>query len=150
MMNHDTALLFDSPRRVGHIVLPDVLKTVIPRGQIGAYLLLNNGKPIYIGRSDHCILTRLLRHERIKNATHVVWEPCKSVDQAFALEAAWYHHPQIGGSLINQIHPARPKGYQGDCPFCKGKDDNALVFALSSPKPEPAFVEHDCGERQNS
>lgn len=91
-MIQETLILPDSPRRFGHILLPDILRNVIPKGRIGTYILLNKGTPIYVGRSDHCLLSRLLKREHICEATHVVWEPCKSRRQAFAIESAWYLH----------------------------------------------------------
>ena len=120
----------DIPQRFGYALHPIFLRTVIPTGVIGTYLLLNNGNPIYVGRSDTCILTRLLSHEHLSSATHVVWEPCKTKVHAFALESAWYHDPYISDRLINKIHPARPMDFDFECPFCNKNDAEALKRSL--------------------
>lgn len=130
MMMLPVEMLFDTPRRTGYLTEPKLLRAVLPSRVIGTYLLLKSSKPIYVGRSDSCLLTRLCNHELLDQATHVVWEPCESAKKAFCLEASWYHCYAKHGMLLNQIHPAKPAGYEKNCPFCGKRDREALKFAL--------------------
>jgi hypothetical protein len=115
-------LLTDTPQRLGYIAASAWLRTVIPPGAVGVYMLLRDQKPFYVGRSDACILNRLCNHERLLEANHVVWEPCASIERAFYLESAWFHILSAEGSIENIIHPARPAGHLVVCPFCDMKD----------------------------
>ncbi len=110
--------------------LPKVVRAMIPTEMIGAYLLITNGTPVYIGRSDHCVQSRLSKHPLLGCASHFVWEPCRSSLCAFYLEAFWFHQLQNSFDLLNTIHPARPLGFDHPCPFCNTKDIDALRFAL--------------------
>lgn len=103
---------------------PATVRTLLPRGFPGAYVLLRARReadvtPIYVGRSDTCLQTRLTRHPHRSRATHFVFAPTKTTKRAFWLEAAWYHqltadHPGI----LNRLHPARPANSHLTCPFC--------------------------------
>lgn len=97
---------------------PGWIRALIPSGHVGAYLLLRDNMPIYVGRSDRCLRRRLCGHEKIAEASHIVWEPCRDPLRAFYLEALWYDQLSHLPSLRNQIHPARPEGNGTPCPFC--------------------------------
>lgn len=127
--NH-SVLVMDSPRRFGYIANPARLRVTIPAQAVGVYMLLKSSAPFYVGRSDHCLLTRLCGHELLAEATHVVWEPCITVEQAFHMESAWFHILGAVSALSNQIHPARPADYYRNCPFCDTRDIVALEYAL--------------------
>lgn len=107
---------------------PSWLRTLIPSGVIGSYLLLDKDRPIYVGRSDTCLQSRLTHHELLGSASHVIWEICSSVRRAFHIEAFWYDRLKPKG-LLNQVHPARPSGDSRPCPFC-GIDEDLIGVAL--------------------
>lgn len=117
-------------RRMAFCVRAALNGALIPHGQIGTYLLLHGEKPLYVGRSDHCVLRRLRNHEWVPQATHIVWEPCSNARKAFHQEAALYHVLAVKGNLRNRIHPARPDGLHEQCPFCTEGDNLALQTAL--------------------
>lgn len=97
---------------------PAWIRVLVPKGYAGAYLLLQGHTPIYVGRSDCCLRRRLCQHEKLAEASHLVWEPCHDPLRAFYLEAFWYDQLNHLPSMRNQIHPARPDGRDEPCPFC--------------------------------
>ncbi|MFN6513016.1 MAG: hypothetical protein RMY29_000770 [Nostoc sp. CreGUA01] len=100
---------------------PDILRSLIPKDKIGVYVLGNIGLsrfyPIYIGRSDICLLTRLLTHNYRDKATHVTWRLTSSIKQAFYQECCLYHTYEEQ-NFLNDVHPASPKGSRLICPVC--------------------------------
>lgn len=100
------------------------VRTLLPPGFPGAYILLRIRKgsdaiPIYVGRSDTCLQTRLTGHPYRGRATHFVFAPTGNAKRAFWLEAAWYHRlTSENVTLLNQLHPASPANSQLNCPFC--------------------------------
>jgi hypothetical protein len=96
----------------------------------GVYLLLRGGSPVYVGRSDTCVQTRLASHPYIGVAEHFVWQPCRSVRHAFHLEPYWFHALQDMGGAGNLIHPARPAGKEEPCPFCPQHNDVSITYAV--------------------
>jgi hypothetical protein len=107
-----------------------VIRAIVPIRTRGAYLLLSGENPLYIGRSDHCVQSRLAGHPLLGIATHFLWEPCGSSVRAFCLEAFWYHRlaGELGGLIL--IHPASPVGSGFGCPFCSMDDEAGLADAL--------------------
>lgn len=98
-----------------------LIKELIPSGSAGVYIL---GKyldglfiPVYVGRSDSCLLARLLGHNHKQKATHVQWKLLSSAKKAFNMECTLYHTYEEEG-FLNQIHPASPKGSHLICPIC--------------------------------
>lgn len=128
----DTDIVIDAVewRRAAYRMEPTVLRAFIPPSVPGTYVLLHEREPVYVGRSDTCVLHRLCAHEHAREATHVTWEPCRTPERAFRLESALFHALAPPGRLINQLHPAKPAGYDKDCPFCGTGVDRALSFAL--------------------
>ncbi|WP_131618163.1 hypothetical protein [Roseivivax marinus] len=94
------------------------LRAVIAPNQIGVYMLLRHGKPFYVGRSDQCVLARLLNHEKLAHANHFIWHRCRTRETAYHTEAFWYDQLAPSGLLVNKMHPAKPDGHLDDCPFC--------------------------------
>ena len=94
------------------------VRIMVPPGVTGVYLFIQNSVPIYVGRSDYCLQSRLVCHELLAVASHVVWEPCLSSPVAYHLEAFWFHKLRESAGFLNQIHPACPANYDGECPFC--------------------------------
>lgn len=112
-------LLFGfAPKRLAIPADPKWLRVLLPAGVIGTYVLFRAGIAFYVGRSDHCLKTRLTDHKLLPEASHVCWEPCKSAEHAFRLEAYWYDSLKRSGVLLNLVHPARPGGETRSCPFC--------------------------------
>jgi hypothetical protein len=122
-------------RRASYRMEPAVLRAFIPAQVPGTYLLMRGAEPVYVGRSDTCILRRLCTHEHATDATHVVWEPSSSPERAFRLEAAMFHTLGPTARLLNRRHPAKPAGYTQHCPFCGIGEDRALDFALTNTVP---------------
>lgn len=116
--------------RWSYVIRPAFLSMVLPTQTIGAYVLMHEGAPVYVGRSDHCLLTRLSGHPLRSRATHVTFEPRQTCEAAFHLESAWFHMLNPDGTLLNKVHPARPANALIDCPFCTPGDNDALNLAL--------------------
>lgn len=129
-MYKDASLLLDIPHRLAFGTEPRWLGAIIPQGVIGVYMLLRDRRPFYVGRSDHCVLTRLRKHPWLCEASHVVWEPCATPRHAYHQESAWYHFLLIEGSIRNRVHPARPTNYRAYCPFCDTRDMEGLKYVL--------------------
>lgn len=109
--------------RLGVPADPDWIRGMIPEGVLGAYLLLRNGRPFYAGRSDSCLATRLAGHELLGQATHLLWEICDDPVRAFYCEAFLYDSSRHVSGFLNRVHPARPAGSKGECPFCSIEAD---------------------------
>lgn len=124
------AIVLTEPRRFAFCMQPRILRAVIPRWTIGTYVLLEHYKPIYVGRSDICLLARLCFHEHSKKCTHVVWEPKSSAYKAYLLESHLYHQFLTDNGLQNKVHPACPWDHHDACPFCLPGDISGLRNAL--------------------
>lgn len=103
------------PARLAFRFTPTTVRALVPAGVPGTYLLLKGHVPVYVGRSDTCLRTRLTTHNHLDLATHVLWESAKDAWQAFDLEAWWWHSRR---PIMNIIHPATPAGATRPCPFC--------------------------------
>lgn len=119
-------------RRFAMPLLPHIVRAVVPRSSRGAYLLLRQARPVYVGRSDLCVRTRLSTHPLIGVATHFLWEPCRNRMAAFSIESIWFHRLQGRPGVLNFIHPASPAESGVACPFCNSHDTNALARALNA------------------
>lgn len=105
------------------------ITALLPKQTIGAYVLISHGQPIYVGRSDSCLRTRLLNHEHRSKGSHVIWEIKKSSLEAYHQECFWYQ--ALKQKLINQIAPALPSGIHSISPFLKC-DCEELSYKLIS------------------
>lgn len=112
---------------------PEVVRGLIPNNLVGVYLLFHQGEPVYVGRSDNCLRTRLANHPLIGQASYFTYEICHNRLRAFYLEAYWFHQLQEFTSqrLLNSIHPGKPANCSQTCPFCNSKDFKALKVAFS-------------------
>lgn len=118
-------------RRFAHPFRPAVVRALVPERHPGVYLLLRDGSPIYVGRSDACSRSRLVGHPLLDLATHFSWQPCRGAEHAFHVEAFWFHALRDRGlPILNRVHPARPGGGDRTCPFCGASDLDAVRFAL--------------------
>jgi hypothetical protein len=129
-MSASVTLLIGMRRRMAFPFVPRVVRGLIPPHTIGAYLLVRDARPVYVGRSDHCLRCRLSDHELLGSASHFFWEPFRDAVRAFHFEAIWFH--RLSGMLgfLNRAHPARPSGHTADCPFCDSRDALGLAVAL--------------------
>lgn len=99
------------------------VRASIPSGVPGSYILLGcDGAPLYVGRSDGCLRTRLSRHPLADAATHFCATVTATPRQAWLLESYWWHRYQRDGvRLMNQIHPAR-RGILQPCQLCHDRN----------------------------
>lgn len=100
------------------------ITAALPKGSIGAYLLLTaGGSPIYVGRSDTCLRQRLLRHPLRRKATHFTATVVSAPHEAYMLECYWWHRYRRDGTPhINLSHPAGQPQIS-HCPFCAGRGE---------------------------
>lgn len=109
----------------------EVIDKVVAKGKIGNYAygyLDERGVFIvlYVGRSDDDLQERVkhgisdmqinpsLRYERFK------FSYSDTAVEAYEKECKNYH--DFGGEkgkLYNKLHPAKPEGYNGNCPICQ-------------------------------
>ena len=126
------ALTFAAPARHAFALRPAVIRALVTAGTPGVYLLLRDGRPVYIGRSDTCVQTRLASHPHLGLATHFVWHPCRGPLHAFHVESYWFHLLQDQGGAANLIHPARPAGHGEPCPFCHVAENVSMILSESA------------------
>lgn len=88
------------------------------RGWPGTYRLRRSwtGPVRYVGRSDSSVRRRLLQHAREGDYSNFYVEHFETPVQAFFRESRLYHYHI--GTIENEIHPARPAGYDGPCSGC--------------------------------
>lgn len=103
---------------------PDVIRSVVQKRRLGAYILGDerDGKFAfrYVGRSDHCLQTRLLTHGYLYRCPYFVFSYTDTAAEAFALESKWWHDCKNSGiELLNIIHPDSPAGDRLVCPYCR-------------------------------
>lgn len=117
--------------RMAFRLIPSVVRALVPGQLIGAYVLTVGPRPVYVGRSDRCLRTRLIGHSLIETATHFFVIPCSCEEEAYRWESALFHWLKNKGASLNQIHPARPASLIVRCPFCGHRDAGGLAVALS-------------------
>jgi len=104
---------------------PQRVREIVPQDAVGFYRLgiVKNDQfwPLYIGRSDRGLQSRLLQHSRQRpGVTHFQPAVTRTIRRAFELECrGWHLH---GDRLENDIHPARPKRIGYECPYCDLKE----------------------------
>lgn len=105
------------------LFLPEVIrKTVLP-GKCGVYALgdmeEDEFKIKYVGRSDHCLRTRLLTHNYLYDFSYFYFLYVDSPKDAFRLESQWWHAcVDFEVPIINKIHPDSPSNSPMVCPCC--------------------------------
>lgn len=124
-------LVFAATARFAMRYSAPLIRALMPVGVPGTYLMFVGTTPVYVGRSDTCLRTRLTTHALLGVATHVSWEPTKTAFHAFVLECDWYHRLEKYSSGFNVIHPARSGGSERVCAFCVD-DSEALRVTLSA------------------
>lgn len=113
---------------------PDVIRRVVEKDHPGAYVLgdVVNGRFTYsyVGRSDHCLQTRLLTHPYLYYFPYFIFLYAGEAEEAFVLESKWWHDCRNSGvALLNAIHPASPAGKMLRCPYCQFLQDmRATLF----------------------
>jgi len=81
-MNDATLQFSSGSGRMAVPAHPRWIRPLIPHAVVGAYMFFLGEEPVYIGRSDVCLRTRLLGHELLGTSSHVLWERCSSPRQA--------------------------------------------------------------------
>lgn len=117
---------------------PAWIRPFVPEGVVGAYMLLKGDAPLYVGRSDSCLRSRLVGHELLPRASHLVWQACRSPRHAFHLEAFWYDRLKTGGQLLNRVHPAKPSLSDEPCPYCELSQGPMPAFLPRNTQPPAA------------
>lgn len=103
---------------------PDVIRSVVQKRRPGVYVLgdESNGEFVfrYVGRSDHCLQTRLLNHGLLYHYPYFIFSYTDTAKEAFELESKWWHDCKNNGiHLLNMIHPDSPSGALFACPYCQ-------------------------------
>lgn len=103
---------------------PDVIRAAVQKNRPGAYILGDevHGRFVfkYVGRSDHCLQTRLLTHGLLYHCPYFIFSYATTAKEAFELESKWWHDCiNTGVQLINRIHPDSPSGMSLTCPYCQ-------------------------------
>lgn len=94
---------------------------VLPN-RIGNYMLgyiAEDGKfvPKYVGRSDHDLQGRLIKHITDGEEYETfVFKYARTVKEAYETECRNYHN--FKEQLVNERHPDRPDYFDYDCPVC--------------------------------
>ena len=114
---------------------PDIIRRVVKADHPGAYVLgdVVDGvfSPRYVGRSDHCLRTRLLTHNYIYQYPYFFFAYARNEAEAYAAECKWWHDCYNQGiDLRNKIHPDSPTGQGLSCPYCQFADAIEEYLAL--------------------
>lgn len=106
------------------VFLPERIRQVVEPGRPGVYALgdVEDGlfQVKYIGRSDRCVMTRLLTHNYLYAFSYFFVQYAKTPEEAFRLESRWWHtcwDTEI--PLRNKIHPDAPANSGALCPYCE-------------------------------
>lgn len=107
---------------------PDVIRSVVQKRRIGAYVLGDelDGHFIfqYVGRSDHCLQTRLLTHGLLYRCPYFIFLYVNTAKEAFELESKWWHDCKNQSiHLLNVLHPDSPAGQALACPYCQFRSE---------------------------
>ena len=107
---------------------PDVIRSVVQKHRLGVYILgdENDGQLVfrYVGRSDHCLQTRLLTHGLLYRCSYFIFSYTDTAREAFELESKWWHDCKSSGmNLLNIIHPDSPSGAFFPCPYCQFRNE---------------------------
>jgi hypothetical protein len=108
-----------------------LVRALIPEGKSGTYLLYQSGRPVYAGRSDEDLRSRLVTHARFERAEHFGFDVFPDAHRAFDMECALFHSL---GPKTNLIHPASPKSSGRTCFIC-GTGGKEHFFRVSANKP---------------
>ena len=95
---------------------PWLIRAIVPPGLVGAYLLYRHERPVYAGRSDSDLRTRLMSHAYNNRADYFDFDVQPDPRRAFDLECALYH--ALAGQTANLIHPASPVSTDAGCFVC--------------------------------
>lgn len=113
------------------LLVPWLIRAMIPAGTIGTYTLWDDGKPIYIGRSDTCLRRRLIEHASKRPAgLYFTFDVSRSPQDAYAMECSLFH--AIGDDTTNIDHPPRANHEDPACPFCRESLDTILNNRLGA------------------
>lgn len=119
------------------VFLPERIRQVVEPDRPGVYALgdvENGGLQVkYIGRSDSCVMTRLLTHNYLYAFSYFFVQYARSPEEAFRLESRWWHScREAGVPLYNRVHPDAPANSGALCPYCTFAEDSRRSGFLSS------------------
>lgn len=115
-----------------HLFVPSIVREVVAPGYPGAYALGDDRGGFiagYIGRSDTCLQTRLLKHNHRYEFEYFIFRYATSVKEAYHLECQFWHTSAEQGHLLNHRHPAVPVNSQLCCPYCHFAHHVIRLFA---------------------
>jgi len=105
---------------------PSLVRTLIRQRHAGTYVLYRRGKPVYVGRSDYDLATRLTTHARCGRAHYFGFNLHPDADRAYDMECALFH--SLRAITSNRVHPASPKGWRRRCFICAANEKGGLSF----------------------
>lgn len=111
-----------------------MVRTLIPPGLPGHYVLFDARRIRYAGRSDSCVRTRVLRHAYRRRAVFFQYDVHTCVSNAWMAECGYFH--AFRDDLDNLIHPAAPTAGLMRCPFCRANWSPRLLPWIPSPRTE--------------
>ena len=106
------------------LLLPEVIRIAVEPNRSGVYALGDvEGDAFrvgYVGRSDHCLWTRLLTHNLLYKFSYFYFQYTATCQEAYYLESKWWHQCLDFGVLLqNKIHPDSPVNTAVACPYCQ-------------------------------
>jgi hypothetical protein len=113
-----------------YLWLPKVVRSEVEAERPGSYVLGNDQDGFevgYVGRSDTCLRSRLLTHNRLYEFEYFLFRYASTPLDAFYQECEFWHacHDH---NLTNAIHPAAPQGSRIGCPYCDFGNAMARMF----------------------
>ena len=115
-----------------HLFLPSVIHQVVAPGHSGAYVLGDDRGGFiagYIGRSDTCLQTRLLKHNHRYEFEYFIFRYATSAKEAYYLECQFWHSSLEQEDLLNCRHPGVPLRSHLFCPYCHFANHVTKLFA---------------------
>jgi hypothetical protein len=103
------------------LFVPAAIRRTVAPGYPGAYALGDDRGGFmagYVGRSDTCLQTRLLKHNHRYKFEYFIFRYAASIEESYQIECQFWHTSQGQQDLLNIRHPASPLGSNLSCPYC--------------------------------
>lgn len=107
-----------------------LVRALIPEGLPGTYVLWDEDKPRYVGRSDTNLRRRLLEHSLNWPGAYFTFDVAHGAGFAFDMECSLFH--ALSDQTVNRNHPQRPT-LESDCPFCAATVKRITGARLAAP-----------------
>lgn len=106
------------------MLIPWAVRNTVPERVPGVYILgeFNMRKgfaPVYVGRSDFDVRSRLIAHCSGAGFRYFVVRTCARALEAFQRECFYWHALRGSDRLLNVYHPDSPSGFGLACPYCE-------------------------------